>query len=92
MLGHKMVGVGGEVMRREAVSGQTWRLSQAIGACSALSQKQVSEECHVLRTGQRLAASWEQDVGAAVQVCKKKGKKKVRPKIATRAVRLLGSM
>lgn len=32
-----------------------------------------------------MAASLEQDVGAAVQVCKRKGKKEVRPKIATRA-------
>lgn len=50
----------------------------------------LRRECQVLGTGQRLAVSWEQDVGAAVQVCKRKGNKKVRPKIATRAVRLSG--
>lgn len=31
-------------MRREAASGQTWGISQATGACSVLSQEQVSEE------------------------------------------------
>lgn len=41
-------------------------------------------------TDQRLAASWEQDVGAAVQVCKRKGKKEVKHKIATGAARLPG--
>lgn len=40
--------------------------------------------------GDRLAASWEQDVGSVVQVYKRKGKKEVRPKIATGAVRLSG--
>lgn len=52
----------------------------------------LSSECQVLGSGQKLAASLEQDVGAAVQVCKKKGKKEVRPKIATRTVRLSGSV
>lgn len=48
----------------------------------------LRREYQVLGTGQRLAASWERNVGAVVQVCKRKGKKEVRPKITTGAVRL----
>lgn len=78
------------VMEREAVCGQEWILSQAISDCSALSQEQVSEESvsswRQVRafkgqkgTYQELEASWEQDVGPAVQVRKRKGKEEVRP-------------